>query len=208
MSAKIDPSTFVQNPLTGAVRENKVGKGRFDLIPYEALRQLALHYEAGGVAHGDRNWEKGLPLASYFNSAFRHLSQWAEGDATENHLAAALWNICGIIHHEKAIKEGRLPVDLLNIPCAVYKQMKEPQPVNPAKEQIASHPPECVPHTPLDRAAISKPCNIHETVKRVVEEIEQNPDELGRSVGGRIIEQAPSPRFPRKLNEFGGQGKE
>ena len=86
---------------TGAQRNSRVGKGRFDLIPVESLTRLAKHYEAGASMHGERNWEKGMYYSRLLDSAMRHISQFMSGDTEEDHLAAACWNLFAIMHFQK-----------------------------------------------------------------------------------------------------------
>lgn len=86
---------------TGAVRDMAEGKGRYDLLPWEAIHELALHCEAGAAKYGERNCEKGIPVSSLIDSAFRHLSKYMQGEADENHLTAALWNIAFAIQTEQ-----------------------------------------------------------------------------------------------------------
>ena len=90
---------------TGAVRDIQTGKGRFDLLSPYALRRLAIHYERGAEKYGDSNWQKGIPTSHCFSSAVRHLFRWLAGDRKEDHLAAALWNICAIMHFEEVLPE-------------------------------------------------------------------------------------------------------
>lgn len=97
---------------TGAVRDTGAGKGRFDLISPYALKRLAVHYENGAKKYGDRNWEKGIPLARFLDSALRHLNTFRDGDRSEDHLSAVLWNVVGFLHTEREVREGRLPVEL------------------------------------------------------------------------------------------------
>ena len=104
---------------TGSVRDTREGKGRFDLISPIALKRLAQHYENGGNKYDDRNWEKGQPLASYLDSAIRHLIEFQEGLRDEDHLAAAAWNIFSIIHTEEMISRGVLPKELNDLPSYV-----------------------------------------------------------------------------------------
>jgi hypothetical protein len=66
----------------------------------------------GAAKYGDHNWRKGQPLSRYFESAVRHLYNWLEGDTTEDHLAAALFNVGGLMYTEAAIKAGELPAYL------------------------------------------------------------------------------------------------
>jgi Domain of unknown function (DUF5664) len=101
---------------TGAKREQATGKGRYDLIPPTPIHRLALHYGNGAVKYGDRNWEKGLPLARFLDSAERHMNQFKAGDRSEDHLAAVLWNIAGYIETEQRIRDGKLPETLRDVP--------------------------------------------------------------------------------------------
>ncbi len=90
---------------TGAVRDMAEGKGRYDLVPWEAIHELALHCEAGALKYGERNCEKGIPVSSLIDSAFRHLSKYMQGAKDEPHLVAALWNIAFAVYNEKVNPE-------------------------------------------------------------------------------------------------------
>jgi hypothetical protein len=85
---------------TGAIRDRAVGKGRFDLISTQMLFRLARHYEAGSIKYSDRNWEQGMPISVYVDAAMRHLIKYIAGWNDEDHLAAVVWNISAIMHHE------------------------------------------------------------------------------------------------------------
>jgi len=86
---------------TGAVRDMREGKGRYDLIPWEAVHELALHCEQGALKYGERNCEKGIPIHSLVDSAIRHLSCYLRGMSDEPHLRAAMWNVAFAIWMEK-----------------------------------------------------------------------------------------------------------
>lgn len=86
---------------TGAVRDIQEGKGRFDLIPPEAIFRLAKLYEGGARKYSPRNWEKGIPISRCLDSCFRHLYKYLAGWTDEDHLASAMWNIAAIMHYEK-----------------------------------------------------------------------------------------------------------
>lgn len=95
---------------TGAVREVRdPEKGRFDLIPAFALKMLAIHYARGAVKYAPRNWEKGLPLSSFVDSAERHINAYKEGDRAEDHWSAVAWNAFGFLWTSNEILAGRLP---------------------------------------------------------------------------------------------------
>lgn len=86
---------------TGAVRDMHGGKGRFDLLPWAAIWEVAKHCEAGAVKYGERNVNRGIPTHSLLDSAFRHLCRYMEGETDEPHLTAAAWNILWAIWMEK-----------------------------------------------------------------------------------------------------------
>lgn len=101
---------------TGSRRDTRVGKGRFDLLPPRALRELAQHFEAGAVKYGDRNWELGQPLSRYLDSQMRHTVLVLQGEDDENHAAAAAWNIMAFLETRARIRAGLLPPELNDLP--------------------------------------------------------------------------------------------
>ena len=96
---------------SGAVREVKAGKGRFDLISPFMLERLAKHYEGGAKIYGDRNWEQGIPFHSLLDSALRHVNNYRKGLRNEDHLIAAIWNLTAAVHFEETQRE-----DLVDVP--------------------------------------------------------------------------------------------
>lgn len=62
-----------------------------------ALLELSKHYEDGCQKYGERNWEKGIPVHCYVDSAVRHYLKFRRGDTDERHDRAFLWNIIGAI---------------------------------------------------------------------------------------------------------------
>ena len=95
---------------SGAVTDKKTGKGRCDLLPACVLLRLAKHYERGAERYGEYNWQQGIPCHSFVDSAMRHLLKYMDGQTDEDHLIAAIWNLCGL-----AWTEEKLP-DLMDIP--------------------------------------------------------------------------------------------
>ena len=85
---------------TGAVRDMHSGKGRMDLLPWEALIEVSKHCEEGALKYGERNCEKGIPIHSLIDSAFRHLAKYRMGMKYEPHLRAAAWNILIALYME------------------------------------------------------------------------------------------------------------
>ena len=101
---------------TGAQRDIQQGKGRFDLLSPVALRRLAIIMERGAIKYECRNWERGMPLSRFMDSAIRHLMQLLDGMDDEDHAGQALFNIMGYIHTEHRIKNGQLPKELDDMP--------------------------------------------------------------------------------------------
>lgn len=60
-----------------------------------ATLEVAKHYEEGAKKYAERNWEIGIPLHCYIDSAVRHYLKYKRGDKDEPHDRAFLWNILG-----------------------------------------------------------------------------------------------------------------
>lgn len=94
---------------TGAIRNSAEGKGRYDLLSPHGIFRVARRLEEGAKTYGERNWEKGIPISSFIDSALRHIFNFMEGEVSEDHLAAAAWNILAAMHTEDLIRRGVLP---------------------------------------------------------------------------------------------------
>lgn len=101
---------------TGAVRDTRTGKGRYDLIPAKPLHRLAILYQKGSEKYADRNWEKGMGFTRVIDSLSRHLNYYKMGMRDEDHLAAIAWNAFALMFYEEQIKLGKLPQELDDIP--------------------------------------------------------------------------------------------
>ena len=96
---------------SGAVRDMHVGKGRFDLLPWYAIHEVAKHCEEGALKYGERNVDKGIPVHSLIDSAIRHLVKFIHGEKDEPHLRAAAWNVLWALEQEMTHPEmNDLPV--------------------------------------------------------------------------------------------------
>ena len=72
-----------------------------DLDEHTCVLEIAKHFEDGAVKYGDRNWEKGIPVHCYIDSAVRHYIKFLRGDKDEPHDRAFMWNIlCAIWTHK------------------------------------------------------------------------------------------------------------
>lgn len=57
------------------------------------LLEVSKHFEEGAMKYGEHNWQKGIPVKCYIDSAVRHYLKWARGDNDEPHDRAFCWNI-------------------------------------------------------------------------------------------------------------------
>jgi hypothetical protein len=129
ISATIPPSSLKDSGArdvlpTGAMREPSKDRGAYELLPPRAVKRLAVHLERGAKKYAPNNYLKGLPLERFLQSGLRHLFQYLGGDRTEDHLAAALFNVSGAIETEERIVSGELPKDLdaLELASKPYKE--------------------------------------------------------------------------------------
>ena len=77
---------------------------------YSAILEASIHFEQGCQKYGERNWEKGIPLHCYMDSAVRHYLKFLRGDTDERHDRAFIWNIlCAIWTHKNKPELNDLP---------------------------------------------------------------------------------------------------
>ena len=86
---------------TGSQRDDRTGKLRMSLIPQKPLKRVMKKYLDGAETYGQNNWVKGQPFSVLYDSAQRHMMEFWEGDTSEDHLAAAAWNILSMMHFEE-----------------------------------------------------------------------------------------------------------
>jgi hypothetical protein len=101
---------------TGAQRDRAAGKGRFDLLMWWALPRIAVILEKGADKYDARNWERGMPMSRFIDSAARHIGQHMQGMTDEDHLGQATWNLLAAVQTEEMIARGILPEELNDLP--------------------------------------------------------------------------------------------
>ena len=116
---------------SGAVRDSREGKGRYDLITPFGLKRLAIVMEKGAKKYEARNWEKGMEFSRLLDSAQRHLEQFKMGLKDEDHLAQAAFNIFAIMHFQEL---GRTGLD--DLPRYMRNQKKETERCSYCGEEI------------------------------------------------------------------------
>lgn len=77
----------------------------FNANRYTMFLEVAKHFEEGAKKYGESNWQLGIPVHCYIDSAVRHYLKWLRGDKDEPHDRAFVWNLMCCIwevdYHEK-----------------------------------------------------------------------------------------------------------
>lgn len=117
---------------TGAVRDAGAGKGAPSLVPNWVVWLISRIYEDGAKKYASRNWEQGIPLSRYIDSAERHLAKLKAGMRDEPHAAMVAWNIIGYIFTAWMVKTGKrrqelndMPNQLSNDPAAIAEPLSQ-----------------------------------------------------------------------------------
>lgn len=85
--------------------KNDNNKPRFDLLPPDALEEIAKSFTYGAEKYEERNWEKtGFDWHRLYSAAQRHLNSFWSGENDDkeskcNHLACACANIMMLLSH-------------------------------------------------------------------------------------------------------------
>lgn len=90
----------VVNPETGGEKGSK--PVRFDLLPVEALTEVARHYGVGAAKYEDHNWRRGYAWSLSFAALQRHAwAFWGGEDLDEetqtHHLAAVCFHAMALM---------------------------------------------------------------------------------------------------------------
>ena len=104
----------ISSLLTAMVKYIVINDVWCDSTPYEverfgyAMLDVSMHYKQGLEKYGERNWEKGIPLHSYIDSAIRHFTKWRTHFKDERHDRAFMWNLMCCIHTYRYIDKPEL----------------------------------------------------------------------------------------------------
>lgn len=101
---------------TGAQRDRGYGKGTPSLVPNWVIWLVSRVYEDGAKKYAARNWEKGMALSNYIDSAERHLAKLKAGMRDEPHATQVIWNMVGYVFTAWLIKVGHRPESLNDMP--------------------------------------------------------------------------------------------
>ncbi len=96
--------TRITDPKTGG--QKGIKPQRFDLIPFEALTELAEIYGFGCQKYDAHNWRKGYAWSLSYGALMRHLSLWIQGESYDietkkHHLMHAAWHCFTLFVFEK-----------------------------------------------------------------------------------------------------------
>lgn len=94
----------------------------------ECFLEVSMHYKQGALKYGERNWEKGIPLHSFIDSAVRHLLKHIDGCTDERHDRAFVWNILGAlwtIYYKRDTKLIDVPFELVSGKVSEVSERKE-----------------------------------------------------------------------------------
>lgn len=82
---------------TGSTEALYIALDEFKMCAYDdtktMLLEVAKHFEEGAKKYGENNWQKGIPVHCYIDSAVRHYLKWLRGDKDEPHDRAFVWNL-------------------------------------------------------------------------------------------------------------------
>ena len=96
-------------------RKDDSGKLRYDLIPHDALEELARVYTIGAAKYEDRNWEKGMQWGRIFAAMMRHAWAFWRGERHDpvdgqHHLASVAWCALALLSYDlRSIGEDDRP---------------------------------------------------------------------------------------------------
>lgn len=86
------------------------GKPGMDLLPYDALVEVAKVLDFGAQKYSPGNWAKGIEISRLIAAAERHIGEYKEGRDTDpesqlNHVAHAACNLLFILWMQKHLPQ-------------------------------------------------------------------------------------------------------
>jgi hypothetical protein len=103
------------------------GKPRWDLLPFDAVNDVAVVLDYGARKYAARNWEKGLRHGRLLAAALRHLGAWGMGRDLDDesglpHLAHAACCVLMLLAlHRRQVGEDDRPLRLCSCQNAPLK---------------------------------------------------------------------------------------
>lgn len=98
---------------SGAIRDTQIGKTDFtETISWQAFGRYADYMTSKASKYGKGNFLKGIPIESYERSMLRHVHKYMVNkqggslEPNEDHLAAIVFNVFGIMLEEMRLKKS------------------------------------------------------------------------------------------------------
>lgn len=88
----------IATPSFSPGRKDDAGKVRWDLMPFDALGQIARVMTHGAAKYEDRNWERGMLWSRPYAALMRHMSAWWHAHLDENDGTDPEWGISHLAH--------------------------------------------------------------------------------------------------------------
>ena len=117
---------------SGAIRDSLDGKEDYvETVSFTALKRFAQYMTGKKSKYGVGNFKKGIDISSYEGSLMRHVQKYFENkyeqgivEVNEDHLAAIVFNVFGIMHEEERVKKvrwsGRVFRHCLPLPISAF----------------------------------------------------------------------------------------
>jgi hypothetical protein len=103
-----DPRHLVSAIYEALVKQDDEGYFMFGADIPTMLLEVSVHFEEGAAKYGEMNWQHGIPVKCYIDSAVRHYLKWLRGDDDERHDRAFMWNlICCLWEIKQNRTQGR-----------------------------------------------------------------------------------------------------
>lgn len=113
------PSPPITTFSTGAIRDSQEGKNDWtETISWTALDRYAKYMTGKKKKYGAGNFKLGIDIESYEQSLIRHWHKYftnkyerGDNEPEEDHLAAMVFNVLGIMHQEEMAKKNAEQID-------------------------------------------------------------------------------------------------
>lgn len=107
---KTGNSEYLYNAISEFVQKHGWGAYDHDEANCTMLLEVAKHLEEGAKKYGENNWQRGILVHCYIDSAVRHYLKWRRGDKDEPHDRAFVWNLMCCIwevdYHTEDVSEA------------------------------------------------------------------------------------------------------
>jgi hypothetical protein len=64
-------------------RKDDTGKDPWDLLPWDAVREVVKVLAFGAKKYAPRNWEKGMAYSRLYAATMRHMIAWWDGERSD-----------------------------------------------------------------------------------------------------------------------------